>query len=74
MTDKMSPEEIIEKCLWEGGIHEGLIYGLNCEMIDDSNPKFKEAFREMQSAFDDYQFAQGKLERICDDLNIDYME
>jgi len=57
----MTPQEWLDKAMYEGGIFAGFEYGLHASDLDDSNQTFKSLVRAAESLADDYANAEQRL-------------
>lgn len=63
MSEKMTPIEFANKCVWEGGdLISGFEYGLTHCDLDDSDPKFKQLVKNCHTQFLLYKAAEMKFE------------
>jgi hypothetical protein len=51
--DKLKPDEFLSRCEWQGGILEGLIYGLNANDLDQTDPDFRKEIEHLTQKFDE---------------------
>jgi hypothetical protein len=52
----MSPEEFMQRCVWEGGsLADGFEYGLDWKDLDSSDLKFKEMVMNAMLGYHRYQ-------------------
>lgn len=61
MAEKMTLEEFIQKCEWEGGLIAGFDYGLTGDCLNDDYPEIK---KSINLAYDAYR----SLDLLCDEV------
>lgn len=70
---KMTPDEFMNKCVWEGGdLLTGFEYGLNGNHLDDSNPEFKQLVIDAHAKFCEYKTFEKDFYDYCDKMGMDW--